>query len=355
MAFQVIGLMSGTSLDGLDIAFCEFDKNENHTWNFTLLCAETIAYNQTWKQKLGNLENASALDYVTANVQLGTFFGEEVLKFVQKHNIKPNFVASHGHTIFHQPALGLTTQIGSGAAVAAVCRLPVVCDFRALDVALGGQGAPLVPIGDKLLFSDYDCCINLGGIANLSFDQNGRRIAYDCGMANTPLNLLAKRLGMEYDKNGGIARSGQLNIPLFETLNELNYFHLTYPKSLGKEWFVENMLPLIEKSTLSTADLLATLTHHVAFQAARSVAAMNKTNPKILATGGGAFNSFLITLLEKYSKCKIIVPDSNIVAFKEAIVFAFLGVLRWRSSPNCLQSVTGASEDNCGGAIYFMN
>lgn len=346
---HIIGLMSGTSLDGLDVALVDIAEI-NKNIQYQLIVAETIPYSKEWKERLSTLDTASAYEYAFANVQLGHYFGKCVNSFISKHNFKANIIASHGHTVFHQPDLLLTTQIADGDAIAAETHLPVVSNFRTLDVALGGQGAPLVPIGDRLLFGQYDACLNLGGIANISFEENGKRIAYDICPCNMALNLLAQKINLEYDKDGMNAKKGSINDVLFNQLNSLDYYKQNGPKSLGKEWFLEYFRPLIDGS-LPTEDYLRTCVEHIATQIAIVIKENNIKS--ILITGGGALNKFLIERLEQMvqSKCKIVIPDSQIISYKEAIVFALLGYLRVTSQTNTLASVTGARVDSIGGTI----
>lgn len=346
---HIIGLMSGTSLDGLDVALVDIAEI-NKNIQYQLIVAETIPYSKEWKERLSTLDKASAYEYAFANVQLGHYFGKCVNSFISKHNFKADIIASHGHTVFHQPDLLLTTQIADGDAIAAETHLPVVSNFRTLDVALGGQGAPLVPIGDRLLFGQYDACLNLGGIANISFEENGKRIAYDICPCNMALNLLAQKINLEYDRDGMNAKKGSINDVLFNQLNSLDYYKQNGPKSLGKEWFLEYFQPMIVGS-LSTEDYLRTSVEHIATQIATVI---TKNNIKsILITGGGALNKFLIGRLEQMvqSYCKIVIPDSQLISYKEAIVFALLGYLRLTKQTNTLASVTGAKVDSIGGTI----
>jgi len=350
--YHVIGLMSGTSLDGLDIAFCRF-LFENNKWSYEIIQTETILYTDYWKQKLVWLETADALTFQLANVEYGNYLGLRVSDFIIKNNLKADFVSSHGHTIFHQPENKLTVQIGSGSAIASKCKLPVVCDFRSLDVALGGQGAPLVPIGDMLLFSEYDYCLNLGGFANVSYQYNGQRIAFDICPVNIVMNAIAERLGMPYDAEGEIAKEGMLSHYLLNELNQLGYYKSTLntPKSLGKEWVIKNVKPLLEMYELDEKDLLRTFCEHIAVQISKSL--QNKTRGKVLVTGGGAYNTFLIDRISKNTNHDLVIPDKNFIEHKEAMIFAFLGVLRMRNEINCLKSVTGASVDCSGGSVYY--
>ena len=341
----ILGLMSGTSLDGLDLALCDINE-----YGYKLLASDTIPYPDTWRQRLSSLEQASALEYAKANVELGHYIGRIVNNFLSKKTIPVEAIASHGHTIFHQPEIGLTTQIGDGDAIAAETGLPVISNFRTLDVALGGQGAPLVPIGDELLFGQYDACLNLGGIANISYCSRGKRIAYDICPCNMALNRLASRLGLDYDPDGENARQGNFSQEMKKTLDKLEYYHLEYPKSLGKEWFVEEFWPLMEALNLSTSDLLTTVTHHIAGQIAQVLHGQKITT--LLITGGGALNQYLIECIQELEpKVEITIPDKLVVNYKEAIIFALLGYLRLTRKVNTLASVTGARCDSIGGTL----
>lgn len=348
--YDVIGLMSGTSLDGLDIAFCSFVK-ENTSWNYHILVAETIHYPEDWLKRLKEAEKLDSFLFQQLNADFGFYLGQRVSDFIIKHNIKADFVSSHGHTIFHQPEKKITVQIGSGAAIASKCKLPVVYDLRSLDVSLGGQGAPLVPIGDRLLFSEYDLCLNLGGFANISYEHNGQRIAFDVCPVNIVMNELAERAGKKYDDEGKMAREGLMSYYLLTELNQLGFYkqvaHL--PRSLGKEWVMEHIYPLLEKYELEPGDLLRTFAEHIAMQVAKATRETKKG--KMLITGGGAYNSYLIERISDLCEQNIVVPDNRTIEFKEALIFAFLGVLRIRNEVNCLKSVTGAVRDSCGGSI----
>ncbi len=342
---NILGLMSGTSLDGVDLALCRIDDT-----GYTVIAADTIPYPVQWRRRLATLEQSTALEYAKANVELGHYYGKIINGFLSNKNYRVDAIASHGHTIFHQPQIGLTTQIGDGDAIAAETGLQVVSNFRTFDVALGGQGAPLVPIGDEILFNKYDACLNLGGIANISYRSNNKRIAFDICPCNMVLNRLAERLGMAYDADGAIARTGHVDKGLAAALDGLKYYREPAPKSLGKEWVMSEFWPLIEASPASTEDLLATATQHIAGQIA-SVLQREKTT-SLLVTGGGAFNKHLITLIAKLApNVEVIIPDSMTINYKEAIIFALLGYLRLMGRVNTLASVTGARADSIGGVI----
>ncbi len=346
--YSAIGIMSGTSLDGVDLAGCEF-THQDESWNFRILAAETIPYDENWRSLLGKAHLLHGLELTRLDADYGRYLGKLCYDFIFKHHLHPAIIASHGHTVFHQPAQGFTLQIGSGAQIAAQTRITTVCDFRSLDVALGGQGAPLVPVGDMLLFAHYPFCLNIGGFANLSFNKNGKRTAFDVCPANFVLNSLAKKTGNEFDENGKLAASGNVIPELFDRLNQLDFYHKNPPKSLGREWVETNILPIFSEN-YHPVDLLRTMVEHIAFQIA--AATKHAESAEILVTGGGAKNVFLVNRLATFTKHKVVIPDSLIIDYKEALVFAFLGVLRMTEQPNCLVSVTGADIDNIGGAVY---
>jgi len=345
----VIGLMSGTSMDGVDIAACGFWKSETGAINYKIHTAETIAYPNNWKERLTTAPLLTGFELTHLNIEYGNYLGELTKHFIDRHEFKPHFIASHGHTVFHQPQRGITLQIGSGASIAAATGLKVICDFRSLDLALGGQGAPLVPIGDKLLFGKYEFCLNLGGFSNISMDDEKQsRIAFDICPVNMALNHYANKLGFEYDKNGELAAKGNLNPHLLNVLNGLDYYTKKHPKSLGREWFETSFLPLINYS-IPTLDILHTLTEHVAIQIGEAVS--DFPAGKILTTGGGAENTYLISRIREHAKSKIVIPEKMLVHYKEALVFALLGFLRLENKINTLASVTGAKGDSIGGII----
>jgi anhydro-N-acetylmuramic acid kinase len=349
--YNVIGIMSGTSLDGLDIAYCSFDLQGNN-WSFKINCSKTIQYPKELSEQLRKVIHFSGLELMLLHNEFGNFIGSSILSFIETNNISTDeidCVSSHGHTVFHQPNKLLTTQIGNGANISAVTKLPVVCDFRTVDLALGGQGAPLVPIGDQLLFSAYDYRINLGGIANISFQENSTTLAYDICPVNIVLNKLSSELNAPYDDMGAFAKSGVFDKKLFNELNALDYYKKGAPKSLGIEIIEADIFPLLSAAPLSSEDKLRTFVEHIAFQIADTI---KVPESDILITGGGAYNSFLIERLKELSNSDIQLPSNEIIDFKEALIFAFLGVLRFRNQVNCLSSVTGSKEDNIGGCIY---
>jgi anhydro-N-acetylmuramic acid kinase len=293
---------------------------------------------------------SDAMTYAKEHAAYGQYLGTLVRSFLKRNNAKADFISSHGHTVFHQPGNHFTAQAGDGAALSAACGLPVVCDFRTADVALGGQGAPLVPIGDQLLFSEYEYCLNLGGIANISFSRGGKRIAYDICPVNMVLNHLASEKGKGYDKGGKMAEKGYFNVILLSKLNSAPYYQRTYPKSLGREEIEKYFFKILKREKASTEDKLHTFIEHVAIEIA---AATRNRKGKMLVTGGGAYNDYLISRIRAHSSLQVVIPSPKIIEFKEALIFAFLGVLRWRNEVNTLKSVTGARRDSSGGAIYM--
>lgn len=359
--YHVIGLMSGSSLDGLDIAYCQFQLSAGK-WNFKILKTDVVPFTSEWIKEIKNLPVATAKRLWEAHANLGNYFGECVSEFIKNNSLqnKVDFVASHGHTIFHFPEKKFTAQIADGAAIAARVNLRVVCDFRSADIANGGQGTPIVPIGDKFLFADYRFCLNIGGIANISCKTENTIVAFDVCAANQVLNSLANSLGKEYDDEGRIASSGNTDEELLNQLNELKYCSLPYPKSLDNSFSLEAVLPLLDKFQISTEDKMRTVVEHIAVQIAKHIqliAGKEKidfsANEKMLLTGGGVFNKFLIERIEAQTKILIEVPNDELVKYKEAVVIAFMGVLRMRNEVNVLRTVTGASKDTIGGAVYL--
>jgi len=352
--FQVLGMMSGTSLDGLDLVICELAQS-GETWRYTVHQADTLAYPKAWEESLKNAVKLDAPELLRLHSAYGTYLGEKAGEFLADGHHQVDFIASHGHTVFHQPERGFTFQLGAGQTLANAAGLPVICDFRSADVALGGQGAPLVPIGDRLLFGAHDYCLNLGGIANISFEKDGRRIAYDIAPANMLLNYLVKDLPIPFDKDGSIAAKGKVDTAFLAQLNGLGYYRLPYPKSMGWEWFDTEMVPLLQNSPLALPDQLRTAVQHIAQQVANAIQdSLPPIQSKLLVTGGGAKHLLLIEILRELvsERMSVTVPDPLIIDFKEAIVFALLGVLKSTGQVNCLASVTGARTDSCGGQLF---
>jgi len=378
MIYQVIGLMSGSSLDGLDIAYVEFSETAGK-WDYEIKCAACIEYGNEWTQKLKDAIGLSARDYQLLHTAYGRYLGGVVNEFIEKFQLqhKVSLIASHGHTTFHFPERRTTHQLGDGAAIAAETQLPVVSDLRSMDIALGGQGAPIVPLGEKLLFPDYYYFLNIGGIANISLGSKataplaGRQtnnedsyllknkiIAFDICAANRVLNMLAAEKNKEYDEDGKMASEGKISEALLKKLNSLDYYSLSYPKSLANSFGTDIIFPLIKSFSLSTEDSLRTYVEHIAIQIKDSLQSQfsNTDMQQLMITGGGAFNQFLISRISKHLEeinFEIYIPGDDVVIYKEALIMALLGILRWREQYTVLSSVTGASRNSIGGALWL--
>ena len=354
---KIIGLMSGTSLDGLDLAYCHIWQN-NGFWEFEIKQTKSVSYTKEMLNELKDAISLSAEKLIELHNVYGTWLGGQALAFIQDNNLEVDYIASHGHTTHHRPEIGVTFQVGSGQHLANTSGHTVISDFRTNDLALGGQGAPLVPIGDRNFFGEYDFCLNLGGISNISFEIKDKRIAYDIGLANMILNYITRKVDMAYDENGKLAKSGKLNPTMLKRLNSLTYYLLPYPKSIGYEWFLEEVVPIVDETTDSIENLLHTSIHHICDKIAQQIELHSKDKKqRVLVTGGGALNSFLTeTLQEKLdSNTSLVVPEKIIVEFKEALIFALMGVLRVERQINVLSSVTGARKDSSSGVIYLPN
>ena len=349
--YNVIGVMSGTSLDGVDLAHIKFEI-KNDKWGFEILECETISYDSNWVSILKTAVDYTENQLAELNKNYTQLLASIITDFIDKYKLENlDAVCSHGHTILHQPQNGFTLQIGNLPEIAKLIQQKTVCDFRVQDVQLGGQGAPLVPIGDRILFREYDYCMNLGGFSNVSFEENDTRIAFDISAVNTVLNFYANQLGLDYDDKGKISKTGNCNTDLLNELNSLDFYKKKHPKSLGFEFVKETVLPIIEKYSISIEDKLNTYTEHVAIQIA--LALPNKKG-SMLTTGGGAYNNFLIERIQFHlPEMNVIIPSKKILEFKEALIFALLGVLKMREEVNALQSVTGAKYDHSSGAIYI--
>ena len=349
--YYFIGCMSGSSLDGLDLVYVKFTKKK--VWTFKILASTTIIYSKKWKKKLHESINLAPYAINKLNEDYTDFLGDNILSFISKEKINMlDGVASHGHTVFHQPEKRFTLQIGNLSHLADRVGLPVICDFRAQDIAMGGQGAPLVPMGDQVLFSNYSACVNLGGFSNITTVQNQNVLAYDICATNTVLNILAQRLNLNYDEGGKIAKGGKIIPSFLEQLDKLHFYTKKPPKSLGMEWVREFVIKILDDYVnAKTNDLLHTYTLHIAEQIAKCL----PKKGSVLFSGGGSHNTFLVEAIQKRTKAKIVVPSPEIVDYKEALIFAFLGLMKWKGSINCLASVTGAEKDHSTGKIFIPN
>ena len=351
-----IGLMSGTSMDGLDIACCRFEENEDH-YGFELVASQQVDFPEIWKSRLLNLPAQTAEVYAKTHVYFGHWLGQTVREFIHQHQLKPDFVAAHGQTIFHQPEKNFTAQIGDGETLASYLECPIVSNFRNKDVALGGQGAPLVPLGEKYLFPHQRLFLNLGGFSNLTYET----LAFDISPCNIVLNALAGRIDhdppLAYDPEGAIAASGTSDTALLRALNQLPYFQKKPPKSLGWEWVEAQVLPLLAATDRPVADLLHTYCLHIAAQIGIAADHVTASGQEILITGGGRHNRFLMQQIAQQLAARNIGIDTqatpSLIDYKEAIIFAFLGLRVLTGKTTALHTVTGAPFDNLSGAVHL--
>lgn len=360
--------MSGSSLDGLDIAYCAFEveqleTNELYVHDWEILAAETIAFSQTWCDRLSQLSDQNALVFAKTHTYFGHYLGDIVSDFILRHQLTPDFIASHGHTIFHDPMGRMTMQIGDGAALAAITGFPVISNFRNQDIAIDGEGAPVAPIVDKYLLPGHDFYLNLGGIANITCVLPQKTVAFDICPANQLLNALANKLNLEYDEGGQIAAAGQVLPDLLKRINKGDFYGKSYPKSLDNAWSHTAILSQLEDQTpVAIPNQLCTFVEHIAYQIAFAIKQVirkekaEKENYSLLATGGGAFNVYLMERIQahcrKIAEVEVVIPNPDIIQFKEAVLMAWMGLMRVENMPNVLQSVTGAKRDSINGAIH---
>ncbi|TYA58222.1 anhydro-N-acetylmuramic acid kinase [Formosa maritima] len=348
--YHVVGVMSGTSLDGVDLVFTTFTIQEG-LWDYNIHCSKTIAYTKEWYDVLKHLTSKSIEQLQKIDIAYSEYLAHIIQDFIVGNNITElDAICSHGHTALHQPEKGLTYQIGNLPSLYQILKTTIICNFRVQDVALGGQGAPLVPIGDKLLFSNYDFCLNLGGFANISTENHEQRVAYDICPVNIVLNHYVSLLGYEYDDRGKIASTGEIHQELLTQLNCLGFYKKEPPKSLGLEWVQNNVFPLIEKFQLPVESILRTFVEHIAIQISKEINKKQLSN--VLVTGGGAYHTFLIQNIQEKTTNSILIPEKSLVEYKEALVFGLLGVLKLRGEVNCLSSVTGAKHHHSSGKIF---
>lgn len=349
--------MSGSSLDGLDIAYCEIITGSR--FQFKIIAADTIAFNANEQLKLRNIVPDIFNDYKYEHQFFAELSAKAVNVFLGDNNLsKPDIIASHGHTVYHFPAQGKTCQIGDGQLLADLTGCKVINNFRQADINAGGQGAPLVPICDKLFFSDYHACLNIGGISNISFETKNGRIGFDICGANQLLNYIASTVGLEYDENGELAEAGKIDTDLLDALNSSSYFEMPYPKSLDNHFVRKYFIDRIAACDIPVNDKLATATAHIAQQIAAVIIkhkAEINSDYKLLVTGGGAFNGFLIRSIEEAAQIKINLPATEIIQFKESLAMCLMGALRLLNQPNFLPSVTGATVAVSGGEIFLPN
>ena len=353
--YNVVGVMSGTSMDGLDLAHVTLEEQESGTWEYSINAGTTIAYGEKWRLRLSKLRHQNSMIFHKTDRYYGQFIGEEIKTFLKEQNLEADLIASHGHTVFHQPENNITVQIGDGNSITAITGLPVVSNFRAIDVVLGGEGAPLVGIADKYLFGEFAMCLNLGGFANISADTNGERIAYDVCPCNIVLNRIAREFEQEYDKDGEIAERGAIDYDLLEELNEIDFYSYEPPKSLGREWISSNFWGIVRLSEATKEDKMKTLVDHIAQQIGNTIEDLCGGDPsgkRVYITGGGAFNKTLISHIKTHTEAEVEVPGEEEVNYKEALAFALLGLLRVQNKINVLSAATGASSDSVSGSLY---
>jgi len=352
--YKVIGIMSGSSMDGIDLALCNI-TSDNGTYTYSIEQAHTYEYSETWRLRLSQIRKADSLAYAKTDVFYGHYLGQLVNQFVKDNNLKVDLVASHGHTVFHYPEEMITRQVGDGASLSAICNLPVVNDFRSMDVAKKGQGAPLVAIGDQMFFNEYDFCLNLGGFANISGKIGEYRVSFDICPANILLNRVARDLELEYDHNGEIASRGSINYELLEQLNQIDYYAMPFPKSLNRDWINNELWQIVkEGEKLTPEDKMKTFVDHIGIQISKSIdylSAKHSAGKKVLVTGGGAFNAILMDHIKTHSEAEFAVPDNKLVKFKEALIFALMGVMRVENRPNIIKTFTGAKSDSISGSL----
>lgn len=356
MVYKVIGLMSGSSLDGLDIAYCSIEEIGG-SWAYEIVHADCAKFPNEWKQKLSEITKKDLPSFFKIHTSFGKWMGTEVNAFIEKYQLhhKVNLIASHGHTAMHFPKDATTVQIGCGASIAATTGIATVSDLRAMDMAFGGQGAPIVPIAEQLLFPNYKLLLNIGGICNISL-MGETRSAFDIAPANRVLNEIVLELNIPFDNNGDNAAKGQVQLELLEQLNALPYYSMPAPKSLANEFGLHTILPLINESNLSVYDKLCTMCEHIAQQIEKAIPE-TFAGEELLITGGGALNNYLISRIEFYlahKKVKVHIPDHQTIEYKEALAMALIGVLRWREEVNVLASATGAQQDSIGGALWMV-
>ncbi len=357
---HIIGLMSGSSLDGLDIAHCQFTfdgRPQKGQIRWQILDAETIAYPPEWQARLRKTTTMSPVELLETDADLGRWMGNQVRTFVAQRKLKIDLVASHGHTVFHFPEKGFSLQIGQGNHLAEKCGLPVIFDFRTADIAAGGQGAPLAPVVDEWLLTDYDFFLNLGGIANIACHTRDGFVGYDIIGTNQILDALAGKLNLAYDSGGQLARKGSLNPTLYNQLQKLDFLQQEPPKSLDNQWVRDNMTGPTLAFDDTIPNKMATIVELAAFEIAKEINRLipyaKHPNHQLLITGGGAHNTYLIERIKHFapSNLEIIIPTPQLINYKESLLIALLALLRQYGSPNSSPLVTGAGRNTVGGVL----
>ena len=353
-----LGIMSGTSLDGIDICYVEFKKEDDSY--FKIINSKTFKYNSIWLNKLSDVHLKNDLQIKKIDLEYGMLISQKIIEFKNDNNISNlDFISSHGHTVKHKPPY-YSIQIGNGKVIRDLTNVTTINDFRSQDIRLGGQGAPLVPIGDKYLFGNYDSCLNLGGIANISFGNSGNIKAFDVCGCNILLNKYSKIYDREFDEFGQLSSRGRVIPELIESLDSISYNQIEGPKSLDKEKLLKDNYKVIDEYLANKSDIdlkrigydvLATIVEHISNEIFSVVSKQNNLK-NILITGGGAKNIFLIEQIKRKINCSVIIPDEILVDYKEALIFAFMGKLRLQNKINCLKTVTGSKKDHSSGTIF---
>ena len=353
--YNIVGVMSGTSMDGLDIAHVTLEEVSEGKWSYSINASKTVNYGETWRLRLSKLRHQNSMIFHKTDRFYGQYIGENIKAFLEENGLEADLISSHGHTVFHQPENNITVQIGDGNSIYAHTGIPTVTNFRALDVVLGGEGAPLVGIADEMMFGEFAMCLNLGGFANISADINGNRVAYDVAPCNIILNRIAREFGKEYDEDGEIAERGAIDYELLTDLNEIDFYTYEPPKSLGREWISSNFWSHVRNSVAKKEDKMKTLVDHIAQQIGNNIEDLSSGDPsgkRVFITGGGVFNKTLISHIRTHTDAEVVVPDDMMINYKESLAFALLGILRVQNKTNVYKVATGASENTVSGSLY---
>ena len=349
----ICGVMSGSSLDGLDMAICNIERAPFGQFDWSIERADTFSFPDALSDLLMSTYEGSASNIYSVEQEFSKFSANCIKTFIDDSSV--DYVGMHGHTIFHHPEDGYTVQIGNGQFIAHRIGIPVICEMRSKDIALGGQGAPLAPTVEKYLLSEFTAFLNLGGIANISLHQDDKITAFDITACNQPLNYLCqKHFDLPYDNEGKLAAKGKLDTDLLEKLNALPYLTMEPPKSLANTWVINDFMSIVNDHIAPHKNKLNTIVQHMAIQTAKSLENMSPETA-VYATGGGVFNKFMMKCLSsQLSKQGIVLEaaDSMMAEFKEALLMALMAYLSVHELPNSFASVTGAKKDNCNGVVY---
>jgi anhydro-N-acetylmuramic acid kinase len=350
----ILGAMSGSSLDGLDLAICSFTDQSI----FTIHNSTTIELPLDLRTKLKNFSTLNAFQIADLDAYFALFSAHSIRDFTNNWIGGISLVVSHGHTLYHNPANAVSWQIGNGGIIAAVTGIDTLCDLRVQDVALGGQGAPLAALVDLNLFKDYTGLLNLGGIANITINQSNTVYSWDISPCNQVFNHLAQKEGKEFDKGGSIARSGKILMELIHKWQENTYFSQMPPKSMDNTWVKENYIKEIDKIDQPVKILMASFAEFVAIQLSKDLKSLDLNPGKILVTGGGAFNAHFISRLKVHLSplnWVVEVAEESLINYKEAMLMAYMGHRYINKKTNTISTATGAEKDLISGALYLGN